>query len=72
MRTGNVYQIANGYMGYRGKVENLVPTLIDWAQLGVDVLVAGPNPMIAATVTNLVGAGVPIGKIHFDQYDAAL
>ena len=32
-----------GYMGYRGKVENLVPTLIDWAQLGVDVLVAGPT-----------------------------
>jgi NAD(P)H-flavin reductase/hemoglobin-like flavoprotein len=61
-----------GYEGFRGQVEYLVPTLKDWAQLGVEVLVAGPNPMIAATVTNLVGVGVPLGKIHFDQYDAAV
>jgi NAD(P)H-flavin reductase/hemoglobin-like flavoprotein len=59
------------YAGYRGRVENIVPTLHDWAQLGVDVLVAGPNPMIATTVTNLAGIGVPLEKIHFDQYDAA-
>jgi hypothetical protein len=39
--------------------------------LGVDVLVAGPNPMIATTVTNLAGIGIPLGKIHFDQYEAA-
>ncbi|MDQ2748827.1 MAG: FAD-binding oxidoreductase [Actinomycetota bacterium] len=60
-----------GYHGYRGRVESLVPTLQDWAGLGVDVLVAGPNPMIATTVTNLAGIGIPLGKIHFDQYDAA-
>ncbi len=59
------------YRGYCGKVESLVPTLQDWARLGVDVLVAGPNPMIATTVTNLAGIGIPLGKIHFDQYDAA-
>ncbi len=59
------------YAGYRGRVENIVPSLHDWAQLGVDVLVAGPNPMIATTVTNLAGIGVPLAKIHFDQYDAA-
>jgi NAD(P)H-flavin reductase/hemoglobin-like flavoprotein len=59
------------YHGYRGRVESLVPTLQDWAGLGVDVLVAGPNPMIAATVTNLAGIGIPLAKIHFDQYDAA-
>ena len=60
-----------GYVGYRGRVETVVPMLQDWASLGVDVLIAGPNPMIAATVTNLTGAGVPLGKIHFDQYDVA-
>jgi NAD(P)H-flavin reductase/hemoglobin-like flavoprotein len=59
------------YAGYRGRVELIVPTLHNWAQLGVDVLVAGPNPMIATTVTNLAGLGVPLKKIHFDQYDAA-
>jgi NAD(P)H-flavin reductase len=59
------------YHGYRGRVESLVPTLQDWARLGVDVLVAGPNPMIATTVTNLAGIGIPLGKIHFDQYEAA-
>jgi ferredoxin-NADP reductase len=58
-------------VGYQGKVETVVPTLHDWARLGVDVLVAGPNPMIATTVTNLAGIGVPLDKIHFDQYDAA-
>ncbi|PZS25492.1 MAG: hypothetical protein DLM58_22365 [Pseudonocardiales bacterium] len=59
------------YHGYRGRVESLVPTLQDWARLGVDVLVAGPNPMIATTVTNLAGIGISLGKIHFDQYEAA-
>lgn len=59
------------YVGYRGRVENVVPALQDWGHLGVDVLVAGPDPMIATTVTNLIGIGVPMGKIHFDQYDAA-
>lgn len=59
------------YVGYQGKVETVVPTLHDWARLGVDVLVAGPNPMIATTVTNLAGLGVPLDKIHFDQYEAA-
>jgi NAD(P)H-flavin reductase len=59
------------YVGYRGRVENVVPGLHDWARLGVDVLVAGPNPMIATTVTNLAGLGVPLEKIHFDQYEAA-
>jgi NAD(P)H-flavin reductase len=60
-----------GYVGYRGRVETVVPMLQDWAGLGVDVLIAGPNPMIAATVTNLTSQGVPLGKIHFDQYDLA-
>ncbi|MEO8888517.1 MAG: FAD-binding oxidoreductase [Jatrophihabitantaceae bacterium] len=60
-----------GYVGYRGRVETVVPMLQDWAALGVDVLIAGPNPMIAATVSNLALAGVPLGKIHFDQYDLA-
>jgi NAD(P)H-flavin reductase len=60
------------YQGFRGQVENVVPTLKDWAKLGVDVLVAGPNPMIATTVTNLVSVGVPLGKIHFDQYEMAV
>jgi NAD(P)H-flavin reductase/hemoglobin-like flavoprotein len=46
------------YPGYRGRVENVVPTLANWAEIGVDVLVAGPNPMIA-------------DKIHFDQYEDA-
>lgn len=59
------------YVGYRGRVENVVPTLQDWAGLGVDVLVAGPSPMIEMTVTNLAGIGIPMDKIHFDQYDAA-
>jgi NAD(P)H-flavin reductase len=57
--------------GYRGRVETLVPTLRDWARLGVDVLVAGPKTMIATTVTSLAGIGIPLAKIHFDRYDAA-
>jgi NAD(P)H-flavin reductase/hemoglobin-like flavoprotein len=60
-----------GYVGYRGRVEKVVPMLRDWASLGVDVLIAGPNPMIAATVTNLTVARVPRNKIHFDQYETA-
>ncbi len=60
-----------GYAGYRGRVESVVPRLQDWAGLGVDVLIAGPNPMIAATIGNLTEIGVPRHKIHFDQYDLA-
>lgn len=60
------------YTGLRGRVEDVVPPLKDWAQLGVDVLVAGPNSMIATTVLGLTDLGVPIGKVHFDQYDAAV
>lgn len=55
--------------GYRGRVEAVVPVLRDWASLGVDVLVAGPNSMIEATVTNLTVNRVPLDKIHFDQYE---
>jgi NAD(P)H-flavin reductase/hemoglobin-like flavoprotein len=57
------------YVGYRGRVESVVPMLRDWAALGVDVLVAGPNPMIEATVANLSVNRVPRTKIHFDQYE---
>jgi NAD(P)H-flavin reductase/hemoglobin-like flavoprotein len=60
-----------GYGGYRGKIENVVPTLQDWGRLGVDVLVAGPAPMMDTTITNLTAAGVPLERIHFDQYDTA-
>lgn len=60
-----------GYSGYRGRVEQIVPPLLDWARLGVDVLVAGPNTMISSTVLGLTGLGVPLEKIHFDQYDVA-
>ncbi|MCW2657339.1 MAG: oxidoreductase FAD/NAD(P)-binding domain protein [Jatrophihabitans sp.] len=59
------------YAGYRGRVETVVPPLANWAGLGVEVLVAGPDPMIAATVQNLTEAGVPADKIHFDQYEVA-
>ncbi len=59
------------FRGYRGKVEVLVPSLHDWAELGVDVLVAGPNQMIAGTVTKLAGIGVSLSKIHFDQYEVS-
>jgi NAD(P)H-flavin reductase len=59
------------YKGYRGRVETVVPSLQNWAAMGVDVLVAGPDPMIAATVQNLTGVGVPQDKIHFDQYEVA-
>jgi NAD(P)H-flavin reductase/hemoglobin-like flavoprotein len=60
-----------GYGGYRGRIENVVPKLQDWGRLGVDVLVAGPAPMMDTTITNLTAAGVPLDKIHFDQYDTA-
>lgn len=59
------------YSGYRGRVESVVPGLADWAAMGVDVLIAGPNPMIAATVRNLSEVGVGLDKIHFDQYEVA-
>ncbi|SHF48365.1 NAD(P)H-flavin reductase [Jatrophihabitans endophyticus] len=60
-----------GYTGLRGKVEDVVPTLKDWAQLDVDVLVAGPDTMISTTVFSLVGRGVRSERIHFDQYDTS-
>ncbi len=60
-----------GYAGYQGRVEDLVPPLHDWADLGVDVLVAGPDPMIAATVVRLSDRGVPLHKIHFDRFEMA-
>lgn len=60
-----------GFGGYRGRVESVVPMLRDWATLGVDVLVAGPNPMIEATVTNLTVNRVPLARIHFDQYEVS-
>ncbi|TAM93412.1 MAG: hypothetical protein EPN43_00750 [Jatrophihabitans sp.] len=59
------------YSGLHGRVESLVPTLADWAGLGVDVLVAGPDAMIAATLENLTRVGVTREKIHFDQYEIA-
>ncbi|HEY2273451.1 MAG TPA: FAD-binding oxidoreductase [Jatrophihabitantaceae bacterium] len=60
-----------GYVGYRGRVEKVVPGLRDWAGLGVEVLVAGPNPMIETTVANLEIARVPRDRIRFDQYELA-
>jgi NAD(P)H-flavin reductase/hemoglobin-like flavoprotein len=59
------------FAGYRGRVESVVPALANWADIGVDVLVAGPNSMIAATVRNLTDVGVSSDKIHFDQYEDA-
>lgn len=59
------------YVGYRGRVEKVVPMLRDWAALGVDVLIAGPNSMIATAVSNLTLARVPRSRIHFDQYETA-
>jgi NAD(P)H-flavin reductase/hemoglobin-like flavoprotein len=59
------------YPGYRGRVEQVVPAMQNWADVGVDVLIAGPNAMIASTVHALTAAGVPAAKIHFDQFDAA-
>jgi NAD(P)H-flavin reductase len=59
------------YVGYRGRVEALVPSLLDWAELGVDVLIAGPNRMISSTVAGLTDHGVPLERIHFDQYENA-
>lgn len=58
------------YVGYRGRVDQVVPTLLDWGQLGLDVLVAGPNAMIESAVTRLTERGVAPGKIHFDQYES--
>jgi NAD(P)H-flavin reductase/hemoglobin-like flavoprotein len=55
------------FRGLRGNVENVVPTFRPWAQLGVDVLIAGPNPMISTAVNSLVNLGVPLSRIHFDE-----
>ena len=57
------------YPGLRGRIESVVPTLAPWANLGVDVLLAGPVRMMDTTVTNLRQAGVPDQRIRFDQYD---
>jgi NAD(P)H-flavin reductase/hemoglobin-like flavoprotein len=57
------------FSGYHGRIEQVVPRLRNWAELDVDVLVAGPNAMIAATVRGLTETGVSLAKIHFDQYD---
>ena len=60
-----------GYPGLHGRVEDVVADMRDWATLGVDVLVAGPDPMIARTVLGLTDRGVPLERIHFDQYVTA-
>lgn len=60
------------FPGLRGHVETIVPGLAPWANLGVDVLVAGPNRMIDSAVGNLRAAGVPDGRIRFDQYETIL
>lgn len=59
------------YPGHRGRVEQVVPRLRNWAELGVEVLIAGPDAMIATAVRGLTEAGVPMHRIHFDQYDTA-
>lgn len=59
------------YTGLRGRVEDVVPELKDWAQLGFDVLVSGPNLMMATTINELIDRGVPSRRIHFDQYEAS-
>lgn len=53
-----------------GKVEEIAPAAQPWEKLGVDVLVAGPNQMMLNTVINLMRAGVPGERIHYDQFDA--
>jgi len=58
------------FPGLRGRIESVAPGLAPWASLGVEVLVAGPTRMMDQTVTNLRAAGVPEGRIHFDQYEA--
>ncbi|MDQ2797141.1 MAG: FAD-binding oxidoreductase [Actinomycetota bacterium] len=60
------------YTGLRGRVEDVVPDLKDWAHLGFDVLVSGPDAMMATTIDGLARRGVPSERIHFDQYDAPI
>ena len=57
--------------GYHGQVETVAPSLKDWAALGVDALVAGPDSMIAATVAELTARGMPLSRIHFDRFEMA-
>lgn len=58
------------FPGLRGRIESVAPGLQPWADLGVEVLVAGPTRMMDQTVSNLRRVGVPDARIHFDQYDA--
>ena len=58
------------FPGLRGRIESVAPGLAPWANLGVEVLVAGPTRMMDQTVTNLREVGVPGERIHFDQYQA--
>ncbi len=58
------------FPGLRGRIESVAPGLAPWANLGVDVLVAGPTRMMDQTVANLRHAGVPDARIRFDQYEA--
>ena len=60
------------WTGLRGRVEDVVPALKDWAHLEVDVLVAGPDAMMASTVRGLTDRGVPAGRIRFDQYETTV
>lgn len=58
------------FPGLCGRIESVAPGLQPWADLGVDVLVAGPRRMMDQTVSNLRRVGVPDARIHFDQYEA--
>ena len=69
-----VYGVASEdptYAGFHGRIEELVPQMHPWAQLGLDVLVAGPDAMCESAVRGLQSYGVPFERIHFDRYDSA-
>jgi NAD(P)H-flavin reductase/hemoglobin-like flavoprotein len=69
VRVHGVVSDDSSYRGFHGRVEDVVPRLRDWRARDVEVVVSGPNAMIAATVAAFTAAGVPADRIRFDQYD---
>lgn len=69
VRVHGVVSDDSSYRGFHGRVDEVVPRLRDWQARDVEVVVSGPNAMIAATVAAFTAAGVPAERIRFDQYD---
>jgi NAD(P)H-flavin reductase len=56
------------YPGQRGSVSEVALRHDNWVDCAV--YVCGPDAMISDCMPRLVAAGIPVGRIHVEDYDA--